>query len=117
MIAHGPMRDPLLDKMGPDQINRTLEIQATREDNFYKLRVANLQASSTFSTKLLYFGAFVIVCVLVLFWLFLHYGKTEQVFNLIAILATGGGGVGLGLGLKSRGGLVSPSSIGPSSED
>lgn len=33
-------------------------------------------------------------------WLFLHYGKTDQVFNLIALLFTGGGGIGVGIGGK-----------------
>jgi len=113
MFAHVPMRDPLLDKMGPKQIDRTLEIQATRETNYHQLRMANQKTSEAFSTKLLVFGSFVLVAVLVLFWLFLHYGKTEQVFNLIAILATGGGGVGIGVGLKGKGILAAPS---PSSD-
>ncbi len=115
MIAHGPMRDPLLDKMGPKQIDRTLEIQAKREENFHQLRMARQEASERLSSKLLGFGALALVCVLALFWLFLHYGKTEQVFNLIAILATGGGGIGIGVGLKGKGNLATSSR--PSSEE
>lgn len=109
MIAHGPMRDPLLDKMGPKQIDRTLENQAKREENFHLLRMAKQAASEKLSTKIVGFGAFALVCVLALFWLFLYYGKTDQVFNLIAILATGGGGIGIGVGLKGRGNLADTS--------
>ena len=100
LFTHGPGRNPLLDKMTAKQVTRTLEIQARREENQHELRVASQKAAASLSNKLIVFAAFAVTCLLVLFWLFLYYGKTDQVFNLIAILATGGGGVGIGVGLK-----------------
>ena len=100
LFTHGPGRNPLLDKMTAKQVTRTLEIQARREENQHELRMVSQKAAASLSNKLIVLAAFAVACLLFLFWLFLYYGKTDQVFNLIAILATGGGGVGIGVGLK-----------------
>ncbi|MGO9468916.1 MAG: hypothetical protein ACLQVF_32715 [Isosphaeraceae bacterium] len=103
MFAHsGPMPDPFLDKLDGQQITKTLEISEQRVKNDFELRKA-AQANQLETYKYsLYFLGFLSVCVLGMVWAFLHYGKTEQVFNLIAILFAGGGGVGIGTGLANR---------------
>lgn len=103
MFAHsGPMRDPLLEKIGPAQINRTLEIRAKHEEFSHELRMARQRFEDKLSTKCLVFLGFSLLIVLALCLLFLHYGKTDQVFNLITLLFAGGGGVGIGYGMRRR---------------
>ena len=101
MFAHsGPTRDPLLEKITPAQINRVIEVRLKKEENAHLLRIERQKSADRLTTKLLVFLSLVIVAILALCWLFLHYGKTEQVFNLLAMLFAGGGGVGIGLGLR-----------------
>ena len=104
MFAHsGPMRDPLLEKIGPEQINRTLEIRAKQEEHTHQIRIIQQKSYDTFVSKSFVLLGFLALVVCGLCWLFLHYGKTDQVFNLIALIFAGGGGVGIGIGLKGRG--------------
>jgi hypothetical protein len=101
MFAHsGPLRDPLLDKIGPAQINRTLELRATKEQNEHALRIKQQESYDRLTGHCLLFLGFVMLVVMGLCWLFLAYGKTDQVINLLALLFTGGGGVGIGYGLR-----------------
>lgn len=112
MFAHsGPLRDPLLDKIGPKQIDRTLEIRAKQEEHAHQIRIIQQKSSDALATKCLVFLGFLAVLIFGLCWLFLFFGKTDQVFNLIALLFTGGGGVGIGLGLKRAGRLGMTNSV------
>ena len=102
-VSHsGSVRDPFVDKLSPSHISKTLDIASKKADQDFELRKADQanQAKSYERTLIFIFCA--ILCVVFVIWLFLHYDKTDQVFQLITYLVVGGGGVGIGTGLMNR---------------
>jgi hypothetical protein len=103
MFAHsGPMPDPLLDKLDGQHLAKILEIAEKRAQNDFELQKSWHSNQLAFNRSILRFLSFVLLAVLGMVWMFLHFGKTEQVFNLISMLFVGGGGVGIGTALNSR---------------
>jgi hypothetical protein len=103
MVAHsGPMRDPLLSKMESKHLTKALEVAEKRVDKDFALRQQELANDARMNQNILVFFVVLAVIFVGILWLFLHYGKTDQVFQLISMIFVGGGGIGIGTSLKNR---------------